>query len=139
MSELIALLDLAPHPEGGFYRETWRHQAADGARGAGTSILFLLPGGVHHRWHRVDSAEIWHFHGGAPLALDTATEDGPVHTSQLGLDLRAGQQPQLIVPAHAWQRARSLGAWTLVGCTVSPAFLFEVFEIAPEGWMPGGG
>lgn len=133
--DIIAALDLAPHPEGGWYRETWRHQPADGDRGAGTAIYFLLRAGEESRWHRIDADELWHFHGGAPLRLDIAQE-GHTESTLLGLDLPAGQRPQRRVPPHAWQRARTLGAWTLVSCTVSPAFDFDRFELAPEGWSP---
>lgn len=137
--EIIARLALAPHPEGGWYRQTWIAQAADGARAAGTAILFLLRAGEASHWHRVDADEIWHFHAGAPLALRTAaTEAGPARTEMLGADLEAGQMPQRIVPAGHWQAAQSLGDWTLVGCTVSPAFRFEGFELAPPGFdIPG--
>jgi len=131
--EIIRHLALRPHPEGGFYRETWREQRTDGGRASGTAIYFLLPGGVENRWHRVDAAEIWHFYAGAPLELsiDLSIEraDGSVTKRVLGTALFDGEEPQLEVPAGAWQRARSLGPWTLVGCTVSPGFLFERFEI----------
>ena len=127
--EIIRLLGLAPHPEGGFYRETWREPRADGGRASGTAIYFLLPGGVENRWHRVDAAEIWHFYAGAPLELSIEGPDGCVRTEILGTALFDGERPQIEVPPNAWQRARSLGAWTLVGCTVSPAFLFDKFEI----------
>lgn len=127
--EIIRHLDLKPHPEGGFYRETWREQRADGGRASGTAIYFLLPGGVENRWHRVDAAEIWHFYAGAPLELSIELADGSVTKRVLGTALFDGEEPQLEVPAGAWQRARSLGPWTLVGCTVSPGFLFEKFEI----------
>jgi hypothetical protein len=127
--EIIRHLDLKPHPEGGYYRETWREPRADGGRAAGTAIYFLLPGGVENRWHRVDAAEIWHFYAGSPLELSIEEADGRVRTQVLGTALFDGEQPQLEVPANAWQRARSLGPWTLVGCTVSPGFLFERFEI----------
>lgn len=127
--EIIRHLRLAPHPEGGFYRETWRETRADGGRASGTAIYFLLPGGVENRWHRVDAAEIWHFYAGAPLELSIERADGAVEKRVLGTALFDGEEPQLEVPAGAWQRARSLGPWTLVGCTVSPGFLFEKFEI----------
>ena len=128
--EVADLLGLAPHPEGGYYRETWRDAPDGGGRGSGTAIYFLLPGGVLSRWHRVDAVEIWHFYAGAPLELRIGVS-GPEaeQTIALGPDLVAGQRPQGVVPAHAWQQARSLGAWTLVGCTVSPAFEFEGFEM----------
>jgi hypothetical protein len=138
--ELVRTLELAPHPEGGFYRETWRDLPADGGRGSGTAILFLLPGGVENRWHRVDAAEIWHHYAGAPLELSIRPKGGPTRIERLGTAIGAGELPQRIVPPHAWQRARALGDWTLVGCTVSPAFLFERFEILegePADGSPG--
>ncbi|MFZ9882476.1 MAG: cupin domain-containing protein [Phycisphaerales bacterium] len=137
--DIIKVLDLRPHPEGGFYRETWRERTADGSRGAGTAIYFLLPAGVENRWHRVDAAEIWHFYAGGPLELLIAEGDGAAVSHVLGPSIFDGERPQIEVPAHAWQKARSIGPWTLVGCTVSPAFEFERFEIAPSGWEPGRG
>ena len=134
---VIRSLQLRPHPEGGHYRETWRDKPPGGDRGAGTAILYLLRRGERSHWHRVDATEIWHFHAGAPLAL-SLPPDGDLPTDRvLGCDLPAGQLPQLIVPAGAWQAARSLGDWTLAGCTVSPAFEFAGFELAPKGWAPG--
>ena len=133
-AEVVARLDLAPHPEGGFYRETWRDQPADSSqRGHGTAIYFLLPGGVVNRWHRVDAVEIWHHYAGAPLELRIGRQD-PVadQTLLLGPDLASDQRPQGIVPADAWQSARSLGDWTLVGCTVCPAFRFEGFQMLDD-------
>jgi len=134
--EIIRHLDLRPHPEGGFYRETWREQRAGGGRASGTAIYFLLPGGVENRWHRVDAAEIWHFYAGAPLELSLAGHGSAPETRVLGTALHDGERPQIEIPPNAWQRARSLGPWTLVGCTVSPAFEFAHFEIAPDGWTP---
>ncbi len=134
--EIIRALGLQPHPEGGFYRETWRERPADGGRGAGTAIYFLLRDGDVHRWHRVDAAEIWHHYAGAPLELVIAGDGEAPVAHRLGDDLAAGERPQVIVPPRAWQRARTLGPYTLVGCTVSPAFLFERFELAPDGWSP---
>jgi predicted cupin superfamily sugar epimerase len=131
---LIAALGLQHHPEGGYFRETWRDQAAEG-RGSGTAIYYLLKEGEVSAWHRIDAAEIWHHYAGAPLAL-TLSEGGAETRLVLGPDIAAGERPQLIVPARAWQTARSLGAWTLVGCTVSPAFEFSGFELAPEGGPP---
>lgn len=130
---IIALLGLAPHPEGGWYRQTW---VAEGpGRPAGTCIYFLLQAGEHSHWHRVDATEIWHFHAGAALLLRTAeTAAGPAGTVRLGPDLAAGERPQAIVPAGWWQAARTSGDWTLVGCTVSPGFTFEGFELAPPGF-----
>ena len=134
---LIRELGLKPHPEGGFYTETWRDAPGGPARGAGSAILFLLARGDRSRWHRVDAAEIWHHYAGAPLELSIAAHGGAAVTHRLGDDVLAGDRPQIVVPADAWQSARSLGDWTLVGCTVSPAFRFEGFELAPDGWEPG--
>lgn len=133
--EIIAQLNLAPHPEGGHYRQTWIADAPEGTRPAGTAIYFLLKAGETSHWHRVDAAEIWHHYAGAPLILSLAeTEAGPAQDLTLGPDLAAGQLPQHIVPPHHWQAARSTGDWTLVGCTVSPAFQFEGFELAAPGF-----
>jgi len=136
--EVIDLLGLAPHPEGGRFRETFRDAAAAGARGASTAIYFLLRAGERSHWHRVDAVEVWHWHAGAPLTLSIADAAGRRDLA-LGVDLRAGERPQGIVPAGAWQAAESRGAWTLVGCTVAPAFDFAGFELAPPGWSPDGG
>ena len=134
--EIITRLGLEPHPEGGAFKETWRHQGE--GRGAGTAIYYLLRAGERSHWHRVDADEIWHFYAGAPLALSIAEgDDQGVEVRRLGPDLGAGERPQVVVPAHAWQSAESLGSWTLVGCTVSPAFVFSGFEMAPAGWAPG--
>lgn len=133
--EIIKALGLRPHPEGGHYRETWRHDNGE-ARGAGTSIYFLLRAGERSHWHRVDAAEIWHFYSGAPLELLTYAEGAEVKRHVLGPNLASGEHPQLTVAPNEWQAACSLGEWTLVGCTVSPAFEFEHFEMAPEGWNP---
>ena len=130
--EITRLLELMPHPEGGWYRETWRDIPADGGRGHGTAIYFLLPGDVENRWHRVDAVEIWHHLARAPLDLEIGKDSPTAETTvHLGTDLRAGERPQGIVPAHHWQRAKSRGEWTLVSCTVSPAFQFEGFELRP--------
>ena len=134
-AEVIALLQLQPHPEGGHFRETFRDAPADGGRGASTAIYFLLRAGQRSHWHRVDAAEIWHWHAGAPLTLAIADGDGRREVA-LGPDLMAGERPQAVVPPFAWQAAESRGAWTLVGCTVAPAFRFEGFELAPPGWEP---
>jgi predicted cupin superfamily sugar epimerase len=129
-------LDLSPHPEGGHFREIWRDVRADGGRGAATTILFLLAEGEFSRWHRVDAAEIWLWHAGAPLQLGLR-EAGAGHKSvRLGPDPDAGEVLQAVVPAGAWQEARSSGAWSLVGCVVAPAFDFSGFELAPTGWEP---
>ena len=133
--EIIRALDLAAHPEGGHYTETWRHEEGE-ARGAGTAIYYLLRKGERSHWHRVDAAEVWHFYAGAPLDLSTCVEGEPVRRRILGPDVVAGERPQIIVAQHEWQAACSLGEWTLVGCTVSPAFEFDRFELAPKGWSP---
>ncbi len=135
--DLIKALDLAPHPEGGWYRQTW---VADGpGRPAGTCIYFLLRSGESSHWHRVDAAEIWHFHAGAALTLRIAeTDGGPVRHIRLGPDVLGGEVPQGIVPKGWWQAAATTGDWTLVSCTVSPGFRFEGFELAPPGFdIPG--
>jgi predicted cupin superfamily sugar epimerase len=138
-AEIIRLLDLEPHPEGGHYRQTFRDaRTVDGERAASTAIYFLLARGERSHWHKVDAVEAWHYHAGAPLALMVAADPGgPVQSITLGPDLAAGERPQAIVPAHAWQAAHSLGDWTLVGCTVAPGFEFKGFELAPQGWAPG--
>jgi uncharacterized protein len=128
---IIAALQLAPHPEGGWYRETYRSDAPPGTRAAITAIYYLLRAGERSHWHRVDAAEIWHWYAGDALELRVDRE-----TVRLGNDLSAGERPQAVVPPFAWQAAHSLGAWTLVGCTVSPAFEFAGFELAPPGWQP---
>ena len=135
--DIIDKLGLAPHPEGGWYRETWRADAPAGERAAGTAIYYLLEAGRRSRWHRVDAAEIWHYYAGAPLALSISEDGETVRDIVLGGDVAAGQTPQAIVPPGAWQSAQSNGAWTLVGCTVSPGFEFDRFELAAEGWAPG--
>ena len=130
---LIDRLGLQPHPEGGWYRETWAGPGDD--RPCGTAILFLLQAGEVSHWHKVDAAEIWLFHAGAPLILSTAeTAAGPAQDRTLGPDVLAGQHPQLIVPPDHWQAARSTGDWTLVSCTVSPGFRFAGFTLAPPGF-----
>jgi uncharacterized protein len=134
--EMIRLLELSPHPEGGHYRETFRDAAADGGRAASTAIYFLLARGERSHWHRVDAAEVWHWYAGAPLALEVAGSEG-IATLRLGPDLAAGERPQAVVPKGAWQAAESLGEWTLVGCTVAPGFVFSGFELAPPDFVPG--
>ena len=132
--EIIATLELSPHPEGGHYRQTWVDDAAAG-RPTGTCIYFLLKAGERSHWHRVDAVEIWHFHAGAPLVLRlAATDAGPAEAVRLGPDLAAGERPQVIVPRDHWQAAESTGDWTLVSCTVSPGFRFEGFDLAPPGF-----
>ncbi len=136
---IISELELAAHPEGGFYRETWRADVGADERASGTAIYYLLRAGERSHWHRVDATEIWHYYAGDPLELSMAAATGeePARRYLLGPDLEAGQRPQLIVPEGGWQSAATTGAWTLVGCTVSPAFQFEGFELADPGWEPG--
>ncbi len=142
---LIAMLGLQPHPEGGCYVETHRASAAEGERGSVTAIYFLLTAGERSHWHRVDAVEIWLWHGGAPLELSIHDDSAPANgetaagTTQrhrLGMDLESGERPQAVVPVGAWQSARSLGDWSLVSCTVAPAFEFRGFTLAPPGWEP---
>lgn len=133
--EVARLLGLAPHPEGGFYRETFRAPAADGERAASTAIYYLLPEGEASAWHRVDADEVWHHYAGAPLEL-TLWDGRERRVVRLGTDLAAGESPQAVAPAGVWQAARPLGGWVLAGCTVAPAFEFAGFEMAPPGWEP---
>ena len=136
-AEIIRRLGLAPHPEGGHYRETFRDTRTDAAgRAASTAIYFLLDVGDVSEWHRIDAVEVWHFYAGAPLVLTTSENGHDAEARHLGPDVLAGQMPQLVVPAGAWQTATSLGAWTLVGCSVAPAFSFDRFERAPPDWRP---
>jgi len=137
-ADVIAFLDLKPHPEGGHFRECFRDtRMVEGGRAASTAIYFLLVRGERSHWHRVDAAEVWHFYAGAPLALEIAVrERAPIARLQLGSDLAVGERPQAVVPAGAWQAAESLGDWTLVGCTVAPGFQFEGFELAQRNWSP---
>jgi uncharacterized protein len=134
--EIVRLLDLAPHPEGGFFRETFRDPACRDGRAVSTAIYYLLGVGDVSEWHRVDAAEVWHFYAGAPLALTVSENGHDAGSHHLGPDLAAGQRPQFVVPAGWWQTAESLGGWTLVGCTVAPGFDFAGFELAPPGWRP---
>ena len=137
LASLIRLLDLEPHPEGGHYRETFRDARKNGqGRAASSHIYYLLGVGDVSDWHRVDATEIFHYYAGAPLVLTLSENGHDAAAHHLGPDLMAGQRPHLVVPAGAWQTAVSLGAWTLVGCTVAPAFEFAGFEMAPSGWRP---
>lgn len=127
--EVAHRLGLKPHPEGGFYRETFREAAS-------TAIYYMLREGDFSAWHRMqNSAEVWHHYAGAPLELSMSTGRGKT-VVRLGADLAAGEEPQAIVPAGMWQSARPLGGWVLVGCTVAPAFKFTNFDMAPPGWEP---
>jgi predicted cupin superfamily sugar epimerase len=136
-SDIIRLLELTPHPEGGHYRETFRDTRKVDGRAASTAIYYLLARGERSHWHRVDAVEIWHWHAGAALRLEISADGRPHTTYRLGLDLAAGEAPQVVVPAGHWQAAESEGDWTLVGCTVAPGFKFSGFELAPKGWRPG--
>jgi uncharacterized protein len=137
-AEVIRILDLRRHPEGGHFRETFRDRhTVSGGRAASTAIYYLLARDERSHWHRVDAAEVWHWYAGAPLVLEiAAAETGPIDRVTLGIDLANGGRPQAIVPARAWQAAHSLGDWTLVGCTVAPGFEFAGFEMAPKDWCP---
>ena len=133
---VIAALGLAPHPEGGHFRETFRDAVPLGARAASTAIYYLLRAGERSHWHRIDAVEIWHWYAGAPLLLSLSPNGNGSEQRTLGPALEAGEQPQAVVTAGCWQSARTLGPWTLVGCTVAPGFDFAGFELAPEGWEP---
>lgn len=136
--ELVARLGLAPHPEGGWYRETWRADTAPGERASATAIYFLLQAGQRSHWHRVDATEIWLWHAGHPLHLSTApTDGGPIGELRLGPDILANEAPQCIIPENHWQAAEASDGWALVSCIVSPGFEFSGFTLAPDGWVPG--
>lgn len=130
--EVARLLGLQPHPEGGFFRETFRESPS-------TAIYYLLREGDVSAWHRVrDAAEVWHHYAGAPVELTVSPGGRGSEAVLLGSDLAAGERPQAVVPAGAWQTARAVGGWALMGCTVAPAFEFSSFEMAPPGWEPEG-
>jgi len=136
-ADIIARLELRPHPEGGYYRETFRDTRADAqGRAFSTAIYFLLVRGERSLWHRIDAIEIWHYYAGSPLTLRIAHEGCTPHTVRLGPDVASGERPQAIVPAFAWQTAETTGDWTLVGCTVAPGFEFASFELAAPDWEP---
>lgn len=128
--DIIAKLDLKPHPEGGHYRETFRDPRRINGRSASTAIYYLLKAGEVSHWHRIDAVEVWHWYGGAALRLAIHDRGATV------LHLLGPEAPQVVVPAGAWQGAESAGDWTLCGCTVAPGFMFEGFEMAPKGWSP---
>lgn len=134
--DLISALDLRPHPEGGWYRETWRAKANEGERAAGTAIYYMLEAGDTSHWHRIDAAEIWHWYAGEPLLLTVSPNGRKTETMLLGPKVTEGEHPQRIVPAGWWQTAVTVGSYTLAGCTVSPGFEFDRFEIALPGWSP---
>ena len=135
-ADVIARLELKPHPEGGHYRETFRDVGIDATgRARSTAIYFLLARGERSHWHRIDAAEVWHYYAGHALTLQIA-DDAGTRSIRLGPDLAGREVPQAIVPAQAWQAAESAGDWTLVGCTVAPGFEFATFELASKGWTP---
>lgn len=135
-SRIVETLGMAPHPEGGFFVETFR-DAGGGERGHSTAIYYLLEAGDRSHWHRVaDAAEVWHFYAGGPLKLSMSQDGRTVSEFVLGTDIVAGERPQAVVPANCWQSAEPLGDWALVGCTVAPGFSFSAFEMAPPGWAP---
>jgi predicted cupin superfamily sugar epimerase len=134
-AEIIRKLNLKPHPEGGHYRETHRDETGHAGRAHSTAIYFLLARGERSHWHRIDAVEVWHYYAGDPLKLEIV--DGSKEAIvRLGPDVSADETPQATVPARAWQAAETLGEWTLCGCTVSPGFVFEKFELAPRDWSP---
>jgi len=136
LRRIVESLGLQPHPEGGWYRETWRAEAGPGERAGGTAIYYLLGAGDHSHWHRVDATEIWHWYAGGPLSLTLSPNGHDAQAHLLGPEIAAGQRPQRIVPPGWWQTAVSMGAWTLAGCTVVPGFEFDGFEMAPPDWRP---
>ena len=135
-ADIVARLELKPHPEGGYYRETFRDSRTDaGGRARSTAIYFLLARGERSHWHRIDAVETWHYYAGSALHLQIAGDSGQ-RSVRLGPDLAAGEVPQAVVPVKAWQAAESTGDWTLVGCTVAPGFDFATFKLAARGWEP---
>jgi uncharacterized protein len=137
-ADVIRLLDLKPHPEGGHFSETFRDPGKDrSGRAISTSIYFLLQAGEVSHWHRIDAAEAWHFYCGATLEIRVSQTGAEAEVHRLGPDLLQGEHPQFVVPARCWQSARSLGRWTLAGCTVAPGFEFAGFELAPPHWPEG--
>ena len=131
--KIISELGLRPHPEGGWFAETWREESEP--RATGTAIYFLLEEHQKSHWHKVDATEIWHWYAGSPMELHMA-ENGETRVELLGPSLLDGQRPQRIVPPNVWQASVPVGGWVLVGCTVSPGFEFENFELAPPNWSP---
>ena len=129
---------MQPHPEGGWYSETFRDQNG-GKRGHSTAIYYLLEKGQRSHWHRVtDASEVWLWHAGDALELSVSDDGKNSRILLLGMDLKQGQKPQCIIDANVWQSAKPLGEWTLVSCTVAPGFEFSSFEMAPDDWEPSG-
>jgi len=136
-NQVIRLLDLQPHLEGGWFRQTFKDTPAETDRPSSTAIYYMLQAEERSAWHRIDAVEVWHYYAGAPLSLTLSPPDGQGATvHMLGPDLRNGARPQVVVPTGWWQTAATLGAWTLVGCTVAPGFDFDGFELAPKDWRP---
>lgn len=137
--DMIELLALKPHPEGGFYRRTYQHDDGPSERGFSTAIYYLLEGKDTALWHRTDGDEIWHWYAGAPLTLQIANPTMEITKHTLGTNFDIGQRPQVLVPGNLWQHASSQGDWTLCGCTVSPGFEFLSYELADKDWHPSKG
>ncbi|WP_310622067.1 cupin domain-containing protein [Flexibacterium corallicola] len=135
-ARIIQELNMQPHPEGGYFAETFRDAEGPEDRGYSTLIYYLLEKGQKSHWHRVDAVESWHYYAGTPLELSITDGEAPVSTVILGSNLLTGQRPQVIVPRNHWQSAQPMGAWTLVGCSVAPGFLFSGFEMAANDWTP---
>jgi len=134
--DIIRWLALKPHPEGGYYRESFRDGNPSSGRSASTAIYYLLRRGDISRWHRVDATEIWHWYAGAPLVLYMSDDGKTMRESILGIEFERGQNPQIVIPKHVWQSGKSLGGYTLIGCTVAPGFEFSGFELAPDAFSP---
>ena len=134
--DIVKRLNMQPHPEGGYYVETFRDDSMVDGRAHSSAIYYLLTADDFSHWHRVDAVEVFHHYAGAPLSMTLSPDGHKAEAFRLGSQFAAGEQPQLIVPKGCWQTATSLGAWTLVGCTVAPAFEFSGFELAPPDWRP---
>ena len=133
--QIIKFLQLQPHPEGGWYKQTWKSEDTLSGRASGTSIYFLLKAGEISHWHKIDSVEIWHYYDGSPLILRIANEgNNEIATKILGPNLAKSQSPQILVNKNLWQSAETTGDYTLVGCTVSPGFEFSKFTLAPKNF-----
>ena len=136
---IIDALGMQPHPEGGWFAETFRDAAGEPGRGASTLIYFLLKAGERSHWHRLlTTVEVWHYYAGAPLKLMVSPDGRKTEAMTLGADIMAGERPQGVIPAGHWQAAESTGDFTLVGCTVAPGFIFDDFELAAPDWAPSG-
>jgi uncharacterized protein len=136
-SQVIGLLNLEPHPEGGWYRQSFSDRPDSTGRPLSTAIYYLLEGGKRNAWHRVDATEMWHWYGGDAMRIEVSHDGVHRIESLLGPDLMSGERPQFVIPAGHWQRTTCLGDWALIGCTVTPGFQFSRFELAEPGWEPG--